>query len=62
MSDVLSQFEEQQAQTIAQSMQFQRWSLVMILLMIQEQEQRLLSSDLPVDTGEDEEDFWAEGL
>ena len=62
MSDVLSQFEEQQAQTIAQSMQFQRWSLVMILLMIQEQEQRLLNSDLPVDTGEDEEDFWAEGL
>ena len=62
MSDVLSQFEEQQAQTIAQSMQFQRWSLVMILLMIQEQEQRLLSSDLPVDTGDDEEDFWAEGL
>lgn len=62
MSDVLSQFEEQQAQTIAQSMQFQRWSLVMILLMIQEQEQRLLSSDLPVDTEEDEEDFWADGL
>ena len=60
-TDVITQFEEQEAQTIAQSIQFQAWSLTMITFLIAQQEQRLLDSDLPVDAAQ-EEDFWSQGL
>ncbi len=55
---LLDQFRQQEADTIALSMQFNRWSLVLIELMIREQEQRLVASDLPVD-GE-QKPFWDE--
>ena len=54
---LLDQFRQQEADNIALSVKFNRWSLVMIEIMIQEQEQKLVASDLPVD-GED--NFWEE--
>lgn len=57
---LLDQFRQQEADTIALSVKFNRWSLVMIEIMIQEQEQKLVASDLPVE-GEGELDtFWQE--
>lgn len=60
MSDkFLEQFRRQEAETIALSVQFNRWSRVMIALMIQEQEQKLVASDLPVEA-ENGDSFWTE--
>ncbi len=56
--DVMEQFQQQEAENIALSVKFNRWSLVMIGVMIQEQEQKLVASDLPVDS-ESQNDFWA---
>lgn len=57
---LLDQFRQQEADNIALSVKFNRWSLVMIEIMIQEQEQKLIASDLPVE-GEGELDtFWQE--
>ena len=47
--DVLRTFQQQEAQTTAQKVKFNRWSLALIELMIEEQEQKLLASDMPVD-------------
>ena len=63
MSDILSTFQQQEAEATARMLQLNRWSLVMIQVMIAEQEQKLLASDLPVD--EDVApaagaDFWEE--
>ncbi|MCA9918031.1 MAG: hypothetical protein KDE56_31760 [Anaerolineales bacterium] len=56
----LEQFRQQEAGTLALSVKFNRWSLAMIEIMIEEQEQKLVASDLPVE-GEDERDnFWHE--
>ncbi|MGB1249613.1 MAG: hypothetical protein ACPG8W_03205 [Candidatus Promineifilaceae bacterium] len=51
------QLRQQEAESLAQSVQFNRWSLVMIELMIHEQEQKLVASDLPVDS-DAHDDFW----
>ena len=51
------QLRQQEAESLAQSVQFNRWSLVMIELMIREQEQKLVASDLPVDS-DSRDDFW----
>lgn len=51
-NNILSEFQQQEAENTAMQMKFNRWSLVMIELMIQEQEQKLLASDLPVDGDE----------
>ena len=59
MSKLLEQFRQQEADNIALSAKFNRWSLVMIELMIREQEQKLVASDLPVDI-EHKDDFWVE--
>lgn len=56
---LLDRFRQQEAENIALSVKFNRWSLVMIEIMIDEQEQKLVASDLPVDT-EDGESFWEE--
>jgi hypothetical protein len=48
-NNILSEFQQQEAETTALQVKFNRWSLVMIELMIQEQEEKLLASDLPVD-------------
>ncbi len=56
---LLEQFRRQEAETIALSVKFNRWSLVMIEIMISEQEQKLLASDQPVDT-EEGGSFWEE--
>ena len=61
MSDdnVLKQFQQQEAENIALSVKFNRWSLVMVGVMIQEQEQKLVASDLPVDS-DNQGNFWSE--
>jgi hypothetical protein len=56
---LMDQFRQQEAENIALSMKFNRWSLVMIEIMIGEQEQKLVASDLPVDTDEGDT-FWEE--
>ncbi|MCC6602869.1 MAG: hypothetical protein IT327_06645 [Anaerolineae bacterium] len=57
---LLDQFRQQEADTIALSVKFNRWSLVMIEIMIQEQEQKLVASDLPVDGDGELDNFWQE--
>ncbi len=57
---LLDQFRQQEAENIALSVKFNRWSLTMIAKMIQEQEQKLVASDLPVDGDGDLDNFWAE--
>ena len=46
---LLDRFRRQEAENIAARVKFQRWSLVMIELLIREQEQKPLASDQPVD-------------
>jgi len=59
MSDKqMEQFQQHEAGTIALSVAFNRWSLVMIEVMIREQEQKLVASDLPVDDDGDRDSFW----
>jgi len=48
-NDVLVEFREQEAESTALAVQLNRWSLVLIELLIQEQEKKLLAGDLPVD-------------
>ena len=57
--DVMKQFQQQEAENIALSVKFNRWSLVMIGVMIQEQEQKLVASDLPVDS-DNPGNFWSD--
>ena len=66
-NNILTDFQQQEAETTARMVQFNRWSLVMIELMIQEQEGKLLASDLPVDVDEgvapeaaNDDNFWKE--
>jgi len=67
-NNILTDFQQQEAETTARMVQFNRWSLVMIELMIREQEEKLLASDLPVDVDEGvapetaggDDDFWKE--
>jgi len=59
-SKLLEQFRQQEADTIALSVKFNRWSRVMIQFMIQEQEQKLVASDLPVEGDGDLDNFWEE--
>lgn len=55
---LLDQFQQQEADNIALSAQFNRWSRVMIEVMIAEQEAKLVASDLPVDTEGEFDNFW----
>jgi hypothetical protein len=48
-NDVLMEFQQQEAESTALAVQLNRWSLVLIDLLIQEQEEKLLAGDLPVD-------------
>lgn len=57
---LLDQFRQQEADNIALSVKFNRWSLVMVDVMIQEQEQKLVASDLPVEGDGDQDNFWEE--
>ncbi|MCZ7672428.1 MAG: hypothetical protein M5U34_37515 [Chloroflexi bacterium] len=57
---LLDQFRQQEADNIALSVKFNRWSLVMIAVMIREQEQKLVASDLPVDMESGQDNFWEE--
>ncbi len=57
---LLDQFRQQEADNIALSVKFNRWSLVMVEVMIQEQEQKLVASDLPVDGDGEPDNFWQE--
>ena len=57
---LLDQFRQQEADNIAFSVQFNRWSRVMIEVMIREQEQKLVASDLPVDADSEQNNFWEE--
>lgn len=57
---LMDQFRQQEADNIALSVKFNRWSLVMIAVMIREQEQKLVASDLPVDLDSGPDAFWEE--
>jgi hypothetical protein len=57
---LLDRFRQQEAENIALSVKFNRWSLVMIAIMIGEQEQKLVASDLPVDGDSEQDSFWEE--
>lgn len=57
-SKLMTQFRQQEADTIAMSVQFHRWSQSMIALMIQEQEKKLEASDEPVEVTGEGDDFW----
>ncbi|MCZ7673915.1 MAG: hypothetical protein M5U34_45705 [Chloroflexi bacterium] len=57
---LLDQFRQQEADNIALSVKFNRWSLVMVEVMIREQEQKLVASDLPVDGDGEQDNFWEE--
>lgn len=57
-SKLLDQFRRQEADNIALSVKFNRWSRVMIELMVREQEQKLVASDLPVDMDGERDAFW----
>ena len=61
-NNILSEFQQQEAEATAKMVQLNRWSLVMIEMMIQEQESKLLASDLPVDVDEaaQQDNFWEE--
>ena len=54
----IEQFQQHEAESIALSVKFNRWSLVMIEGMIREQEQKLVASDLPVDVDGEQDNFW----
>lgn len=53
----LEQFQQQETDNIALSIQLNRWSLILIEQMIREQEAKLVASDLPVDIPGDDA-FW----
>ncbi len=57
---LIEQFRQQEADNIALSVKFNRWSLAMIEVMIGEQEQKLVASDLPVDGDGEQDNFWEE--
>ncbi len=57
-NELLDQFQQQEADKIALSVQCNRWSIIMIDLMIQEQEKKLVDSDLPVDMDGEQDNFW----
>ena len=57
-TNILETFRQQQAQQLTQSVQFNRWSRVLIEVLIQEQEEKMLASDLPVDEGETLTEKW----
>lgn len=60
MSDnVLDQFRQQEADSLALAVQLNRWSLALIEQMIADLEQKLVASDLPVDA-EPTDPFWEE--
>lgn len=60
MSDnVLDQFRQQEADSLALAVQLNRWSLALIEQMIADLEQKLVASDLPVDA-EPADPFWEE--
>ena len=59
MSDKqIEQFHQHEAENIALSVKFNRWSLVMIQVMIRDQEQKLVASDLPVEGDSGLDNFW----
>ncbi len=60
MSTLIEQYRQQEADGIALSVKLNRWSLVMIELMIREQEQKLVATDLPVDMDSGQDKFWEE--
>jgi hypothetical protein len=47
--EVIDELRQQEAGTIALSVKYNRWSRVMMEILIEEQEQKLMASDLPVD-------------
>ncbi|MBX3055887.1 MAG: hypothetical protein KF770_05380 [Anaerolineae bacterium] len=59
-NNVIDQFRQQEADNIALSVKSNRWSLVMVEVMIREQEQKLVASDLPVEGDGEQDNFWEE--
>lgn len=61
-NNLLTEFQQQETEATSLQVRLNRWSLVMIELMIQEQEAKLLASDMPVDIDESpySDNFWEE--
>ena len=57
---MFDRYRRQEADQLALSVKFNQWSLIMIEVMIQAQEAKLVASDLPVDTAQGDTDFWRE--
>lgn len=47
--NVIEEFQQQEAEQLASERKYNRWSRLMLEVMIAEYEQKLMSSDLPVD-------------
>jgi hypothetical protein len=59
-NEVVEELRQQEAGAIALSVKYNRWSLAMIEVMIREQEQKLMASDLPVEGYDEPDFFWDE--
>lgn len=58
--NVIDEFQQREAEQIAEARKFNLWSRALLEMMIEEYEQKLLASDLPVEGTGDE--FWEEGI
>lgn len=57
-SDFMQVYRQHESDSVAMSVQLNRWSLVMIQQMIRELEKKLMASNLPVDEVGKSERWW----
>jgi hypothetical protein len=57
-NEVLDELQQNEAAALALSVKYNRWSRVMIEMMIREQEQKLVVIGLPVEDDGDQDFFW----
>ncbi|MBK8989715.1 MAG: hypothetical protein IPM39_27265 [Chloroflexi bacterium] len=57
-SSVLEEFERLQAEVLANARKYNEWSRIIVTVMIEELEAKMLASDLPVDEEETGNPFW----
>jgi len=59
MSDsIINKFRKRQQDTLADEIRLQRWSIILLLALIAQEEKRLQDSDVAVEQ-DDAHDFWA---
>jgi hypothetical protein len=57
MSDLLKSFQKRQKDNLTDEIQLHRWSIIILLFMISQEEQRLQDSDVAVEM-DDGAEFW----